>query len=145
MNIDTNAIYVRAMAAAIIPFIVILGFFGVMIVSLYFFKKPYKTTNFLICYVVINIFLQPTVLKELTNVLNCIEFEYGVKVVRVQREIDCKSKLHEEWVNKNKRKTKIYKRVNFYFFILFLNKIFRLTSSYTLCWCIGYFYIQFTV
>lgn len=100
MNTETDPLYVRAVTATLVPFIIIFIFFAGMLIKNRF-RSTYNSTHYVICVVVVNVFLQPTVLKELTAVITCEEFEKGQMVLKIKKEIDCKSEDHLYWVNNN--------------------------------------------
>ena len=100
MDLPNHVIFYRALAAALMPFcfiILLVVYFGII----WILKKTPQTTNMIICYVVISIFLQPTVLKELTDIIACTEVEKNQFFLTRSMDLECNTSQHKTWVNGN--------------------------------------------
>lgn len=115
-EITTKTIYVQTIIALIIPVIIMIISF-IVLAALSIKTKKSQQIRLTVIFIVVSIFVQPSIIKSLFDNLSCKEIE-GNKYLKANLSINCNSDSHVKWVSK------IYK--------FFLNLVLFIGGSYNL-------------
>lgn len=98
-SIKNEPIYIKTIAVLTIPLITIIISL-LFLIAIYLKKGKKQTIRFIVIFIVVSIFVQPSIIRVLFNNITCKDLE-GEKYLNSNLLINCNSKSHLNWVRRH--------------------------------------------